>query len=304
MKAIVVHGGAGKWKPDKLKIALKGVEDAVMAGWKAMETGNALDAVIAAVSAMEDNPVFNAGTGSTLNLFGEVEPEASVMRGDTMEAGGVSGPRVKNPVQLARLVMEKTDHVILVGHGARLFAEAMGFREQDLVVEERKKIWRDMLQRLRDGREIDHWTKLQTLIKQHPEFTGDTVGAVAVDENGLCAAATSTGGVSLKLPGRMGDSPVPGAGNYACRAGAVSATGEGEGMLRSFAAGFVAELMAQGTDVESAVRAGVKRVESLTGKACGIIAVDENGGTAAHKNTPFMPHAIMKQGFDDPVVNS
>ncbi len=301
-KAIIVNGGAGPWKTERLEKALQGVREAVLVGWRVLLSGgSALDAAIEAVVVMEDDPVFNAGTGTCLNTMGFPELEALVMRGDTLEAGAVVGAPVKNPVRLARLVMEKTDHVILFGEGARMFARAMGFPEYDPVIPERIETYREMIEKLKQG-ESERWKKLPAFVKEHPEYMGDTVGAVAVDDSGLCAVATSTGGVFLKMPGRMGDSPIPGAGNYADKHGAVSLTGEGEGMIRTVAAKRASDLLASGMDPQAVVEAVVNEINEKTGKQSGIILVTADGRVASHYNTNSMPTAAMWEGLDGPLV--
>ncbi|MEO0140869.1 MAG: isoaspartyl peptidase/L-asparaginase family protein [candidate division WOR-3 bacterium] len=303
-KAIIVNGGAGPWKAERLDRALLGVKKAVLAGWRVLvEGGSALDATIEAVVEMEDDPVFNAGTGSCLNTLGFPELEALVMRGDTLEAGAVAGAPVKNPVRLARLVMEKTDHVILFGEGARMFARAMGFEEYDPVIPERVETYKEMMARLREGKS-ERWRRLPGFVREHPEFMGDTVGAVAVDESGVCAVATSTGGVFLKMPGRMGDSPIPGAGNYAGKAGAISLTGEGEGMIRTVAAKRAYDLLESGMLPDDVVKAVVKEVHEKTGKQCGIILVSADGTVASHYNTNAMPTSAIWDGLDEPITKS
>ncbi|MGB9590791.1 MAG: isoaspartyl peptidase/L-asparaginase family protein [candidate division WOR-3 bacterium] len=301
-RAIIVNGGAGPWKSDRLEKALLGVREAVLAGWRVLAAGgSALDASVEAVVLMEDNPVFNAGTGSCLNTLGFPELEALVMRGDTLEAGAVVGAPVKNPVLLARLVMEKTDHVILFGEGARMFARAMGFEEYDPIIPERVETYREMMAKLREGKS-ERWARLPDFVREHPEFMGDTVGAVAVDASGLCAVATSTGGVFLKMPGRMGDSPIPGAGNYANSFGAVSLTGEGEGMIRTVAAKRASDLLESGMDPQLVAEKVVSEIRNKTGKQSGIILVTAEGKTASFYNTNSMPTAAMWDGLDEPLV--
>lgn len=303
-KAIIVYGGAGLWKDERLRKAMPGVKNAALAGWKVFaDGGSALDAVIEAVVVMEDDPVFNAGTGACLNLLGEPELEALVMRGDTLETGAVFGARVKNPVRLARLVMERTDHVILVGDGARLFARAMGFPEHDPVIPERVDDYQNLMERLREG-SSERWARLPGFVREHPEYMGDTVGAVAVDSAGLCAVASSTGGVFLKMPGRMGDTPIPGAGNYASPAGAVSLTGEGEGMIRTLAAKKACDLLEAGVAPEDVARATIQEIQDKTGKICGIVLVSADGLVASHYNTKAMPTAAFWDGLDEPLVKS
>ena len=166
---------------------------------------------------LEDNPIFNAGTGAVLNFDGFCELDACVMESRDSRVGAVSGlQRVRNPVLVARKVMEETDHVMLTGDGAQRFARVMGFPDHDPVTPERRADWFDKRNRIDEvlgARAL----KMRRFLKEHPEYAGGTVGAAAVDASGVLAAATSTGGVTLKMVGRVGDSPVPGAGNYASR---------------------------------------------------------------------------------------
>ena len=191
--AIIVHGGAGAIKDDTLPARLRGCKEAALAGWRILERGgSALDAVEAAVVELEDNPLFNAGTGSTLNRLGRIEMDAAIMEGKSLRAGAVAAVSgVKNPINLARRVMEDGRHVMLAGEGALLFAREIGVPEcspEELIVENAQKLWDE-----RHG----------------------TVGCVAIDGGGASAVATSTGGTFNKLPGRVGDSPLLGCGTYA-----------------------------------------------------------------------------------------
>ena len=184
--SIIVHGGAGPIKDDSLPARLDGCKAAAQAGWQILtQGGSALDAVEAAVVALEDNPLFNAGTGSTLNSLGEVEMDAAIMEGATLRAGAVAAVSgIKNPIRLARRVMEDGRHVMLAGEGALLFAREIGFREcalESLIVDSERQRW---------------------------ESKHGTVGCVAFDRTGTLAVATSTGGIFNKLPGRVGDSPL------------------------------------------------------------------------------------------------
>ena len=201
--SIIVHGGAGPVKDDSLASRLDGCKQAALAGWRILQQGgSALDAAEAAVVALEDNPLFNAGTGSTLNSLGQVEMDAAIMEGASLRAGAVAAVKaIKNPIKLARRLLEDGRHVLLAGEGALLFAHSLGFPECDpasLIVDSEKQRW---------------------------DSKHGTVGCVALDRNGELAAATSTGGIFNKLPGRVGDSPLIGCGTYANKFGAVSCTG-------------------------------------------------------------------------------
>jgi beta-aspartyl-peptidase (threonine type) len=276
MLAILVHGGAGRWAPEEGTLAVAGVARAAAVGWRALaEGGSALDAVTEAVVALEDDPLFNAGTGSVLNGRGEVEMDASVMTGDTLAAGGVAClQRVRNPVLVARRVMEATDCVLLAGPAALAFAREQGFGDHDTGVP----------RALRGG------------------SAPGTVGAVALDAEGRLAAATSTGGRAGKRAGRVGDSPVPGAGNYASAHAAVSATGWGEHMLRYVTAKDVAERIARGASPDAALREALDDMARRFGEPIGAIALDARGSLAAVHGTEAMPHAWRRSG--EPAVTA
>jgi beta-aspartyl-peptidase (threonine type) len=282
---IIVHGGAGR-KLD-MRAHRRGVRRAALAGHKVLLAGgSALDAVVAAVVDMEDDATFNCGTGSALTMAGTAEMDAAVMT-DDLRCGAVGAlERVRNPILVARRVMETTDHVFLVGPGALRFARRMGFRPYDPVVDHRRRQYREMLERLNRGR---HPPYLPHLTSTAAEMGLGTVGAVARDERGRLAAATSTGAMMLRLPGRVGDSPLIGAGTYADAYGAVSATGHGEEIIRLVWAARAAQLMRQMT----APRAVRLAVELATRNGCrgGLIAVDRRGRVGYGFNTRSMSWA-------------
>src|SRR5258705_324475 len=197
--ALIAHGGAGSWRPGSDEDAIVGVKAAVEEGRAVLRAGGtALDAVCATVVRLEDNPIFNAGTGAVLNFDGFCELDAAVMESRESRAGAVAAlQRVKNPILVARKVMEETDHVMLAGEGALRVCRAMGFHDQDAVTPARRRDWEEKKTRLGEvlGK---HGLRMQRFLKDHPEYAGGTVGAAAVDMNGILAAATSTGGVTMK----------------------------------------------------------------------------------------------------------
>ena len=300
--ALIAHGGAGKWRPGSDDDAVEGLRVAVEAGRRVLSGGaDAIDAVCATVVMLEDNPIFNAGTGAVLNFDGFCELDASVMESREARVGAVSGlQRVKNPILVARKVMEETDHVMLTGDGAQRFARVMGFPDHDPVTPERRADWFDKRSRI-DEILGEQALKMRRFLKEHPEYAGGTVGAVAVDGNGILAAATSTGGVTLKLMGRVGDSPIPGAGNYAAPSVAASATGTGEFVLRSLATRAIAERVERGAELADAVGAVLDRLGADFDADVGLIAVDRLGATVARHRTRDMPHAFFSG--DGPVVS-
>jgi beta-aspartyl-peptidase (threonine type) len=276
--AIVVHGGCGRWEGRDARAALRGVRAAVAAGRGVLAAGgSALDAVCAAVVVLEDDPLFNAGTGSTLNREGDAEMDASVMTGESLRCGAVAViRRVRNPVLVARRVMEATPHVLLAGRGATAFARREGFRDYDPITPESRLRFRGALA---------------------GEAARGTVGAVARDADGRLAAATSTGGIALKLPGRVGDSPVPGAGNYATRFAAASATGRGELMLRHVVTKALCDRVAAGRSADRAALETVQRLPMERSGSVGVIVVDRAArvGVAIH-GRGTMPHAWFVAG--------
>jgi beta-aspartyl-peptidase (threonine type) len=292
--ALIAHGGAGRWRPGSDDDAMEGLRAAVEAGRGILaDGGSALDAVCATVAALEDNPIYNAGTGAVLNFDGFCELDACVMEGREARVGAVSGlQRVKNPVLVARKVMEETDHVMLTGDGAQRFARVMGFPDHDPVTPERRADWFDKRNRIEEvlGK---HALRMRRFLKEHPEYAGGTVGAAAVDGSGVLAAATSTGGVTLKMVGRVGDSPFPGAGNYASRRVAASATGTGEFVLRSLATRAIAERVEHGESLSRAMAAVIGRLGEDFDADVGLIAVDDAGTPAAMHRTRDMPHAFF-----------
>jgi L-asparaginase / beta-aspartyl-peptidase len=265
--AIIVHGGAGRVRIEELPQRLEGCNEAALAGWQILKQGgSALDAAEAAVVVLEDNPIFNAGTGSTLNSLGEVEMDAAIMEGETLSAGAVAAvQRIKNPIKLARRVMEDRRHVLLVGEGARLFAREIGFAEcspDDLVVETERKRW---------------------------EEKHGTVGCVALDNDGKIAVGTSTGGIFNKLPGRVGDSPLPGCGTYADEYGGISCTGHGEAIIRTVMAKSAVEFLKHGADPVSAAHQALILLAKKTAGTAGLIIIDRQGRIGYARNTPCMP---------------
>lgn len=272
--AIIVHGGAGNTSPeDRGADSAKGCLAAAEAGYRVlMQGGSAVDACVAAAMALEDDPIFNAGTGAVLNEDGEVELDASVMNGETLEAGAVAlVRRIKNPVLLSRAVMEKSGHVLLAGEGAERFALSQGFAlcdNQSLVTERARERWRK-------GRQTSH----------------GTIGVAAVDARGQVAAATSTGGTSNKRQGRIGDSPLIGCGTYAdSQKGAASATGHGESLIKVTLTREVVDALASGLPVSEACARAVKSLERVKGDG-GVIAVSPRGETGFAFNTQRMSRA-------------
>lgn len=290
MHAIAIHGGAGtlssaQLTPESDRAYRAGLQGAVRAGFEVLDKGgSSLDAVTVAVQALEDDPLFNAGRGAVLSADGTHELDASIMDGRNLAAGAVTGVRtVRNPIVLARLVMERSPHVMLAGEGAEDFAREQGLepvpnnhftterrqRELELLLEGKKAAGREALM--------------------------GTVGAVALDSHGNVAAATSTGGMTGKKWGRIGDSPVIGAGTYAANdCCAVSATGHGEFFLRAIVAHEIAALMRyRGLDIVQAADEVVMQQLVRMGGSGGVIAVGRDGRIAMPFNSEGMLRAAM-----------
>jgi len=290
--ALVVHGGAGKWRPGSDDEAIAGVAAAVEVGRGILEaSGSALAAACAAAVALEDNPIFNAGTGGVLNFDGFVEMDACVMESEYSQVGAVSGlQRVKNPILVARKVMEETDHCMLTGDGAQRFARTMGFGDHDPITRERRKDWEDKKAKLDEAMQ-ERAFKTRRFLREHPEYAGGTIGAVALDANGVLCAATSTGGYTLKLAGRVGDTPIPGAGNYADKVVGASATGTGEYVMRSLATRQIADYVRAGMKLDAAMSRMLDELVRDYNADVGFIAIDAMGNVAAQHRTESMPHA-------------
>ncbi len=291
--AIIVHGGAGRLRRTEPTRVLEGVRQAMEVGKAILEQGgSAMDACERAVQVLEDNPTFNAGTGSVLTLDGRCEMDASMMRGSTLEVGAVAAVRdLRHPISLARAVLEHSDHVLLSGEGAMQFARMLGFEPYDPVTEERRQQWKKLRDKLRQG-EYPRWAqKMKALLQEHPELFHGTVGCVALDEQGEVVAGTSTGGIFLKLFGRIGDTPIPGAGTYATPAGGASATGIGEGIMRVLLAYQVVEAMAQGIPAPEAARKAVRMLRDRVGLEAGVIAIDREGRIGFEHFSESMPVA-------------
>jgi beta-aspartyl-peptidase (threonine type) len=280
---LVIHGGAGSMQPGRLdpeqeKCARDGLEAALAAGSAILEKGeSAIDAVEAATRVLEEDACFNAGRGSVLTAEGAIELDAAIMDGRTRRAGAVAGLRTtRAPISLARLLMEQGPHLFLSGLGADQFARDAGLEQVD-------NRWFETAERRR---------QLEELLAQggfDDEVKYGTVGAVAVDVDGHVAVATSTGGLTAKRWGRIGDSPLIGAGTYADdRSGAVSATGSGEYFIRAVAAHQLAErVRLGGQSLQQALDAVLADIQSLGGKG-GLIAVAPNGDMAWGFTTPAM----------------
>lgn len=298
--AIAIHGGAGtilrsSMTPEKEKDYKQALHDAITAGEQVLKQGGiSLDAVEAAIRSLEDNPLFNAGRGSVFTHDGKNEMDASIMNGADLMAGAVSGlHNIKNPVSLAKAVMQQTEHVFLAGEGAIDFAKKINaeFMPDDYFFVQMRY---DQLQEA---------LKTDSIVLDHTETNEKkfgTVGAVAIDAHGNLAAGTSTGGMTNKKHGRIGDTPMIGAGTYAnnntC---AVSCTGHGEFFIRSVVAYDVSCLMEyKGLSLQEACDMVVKQKLVKIGGEGGLIAIDKNGNIELPYNSEGMYRASKKEGED------
>jgi beta-aspartyl-peptidase (threonine type) len=307
---LVVHGGAGtidrsKMTPEKEREYRAGLERALTAGYEILKRGGSgLDATEAAVRVLEDDPHFNAGKGAVFTSAGVNELDASIMDGKTLKAGAVASLRhVKNPITLARLVMDKAESVttkeprvgpvLIVGDGAEAFARENGVEMVDEKYFFTQQRW-DSLQKIKEAEKQGGTGEKKFFISE--EDRHGTVGAVALDQEGNLAAATSTGGMTNKRPGRIGDTPVIGAGTYANnQTCAVSCTGDGEYFIRAGVAHEVSALMEyRGMKLKEAAQTALDAAKKIGGKG-GLIAIDRNGNIALPFNTNG-----MYRGYIDP----
>jgi beta-aspartyl-peptidase (threonine type) len=288
---LIVHGGAWNIPKSEHKNHLQGVEKAVIVGYELLLSGkSAIKTVVETVKKLEEDATFDAGRGSFLNKNGEVEMDAIAMNGNDLSVGAVAAiQNVSYPVEVADLVRNKTEHILLVGEGATQFALQHGVEfcpTENLLV----------------GRELERYKELKRKkrIKTKEFFIsskrGDTVGAVAMDVEGCIAVATSTGGTPNKMPGRVGDSPIIGAGAYAdSRIGGVSSTGWGESIMKVMLAKTVIDNITKGMSLQRASDAAIEVLRQRVDGRGGVICIDTKGLACYAYNTPYMVRAIANQ---------
>jgi beta-aspartyl-peptidase (threonine type) len=280
--ALIVHGGAGADPASGREELRQGIRDAVAAGWAVLhQGGGAVDAVEAAVCAMEDNARFNAGRGSALTSEGTVEMDASIMEGDGLRNGAVACvTAMRHPISLARLILEDGPHSFFAGEGAMARARALGVPfcdPEELITDTQRK-------------------RLESR-------TGGTVGAVALDRRGLIAAATSTGGTAGKPPGRVGDSALIGCGTYAeSTSGGVSCTGDGEAIIRVVLARRTIDILKLAADPMHACQVAMDVLVEEGRGGGGLICIDWKGRLGWAHSTPLMPVGFMSPGHDAPAL--
>lgn len=291
---IAIHGGAGAITRAQLSVEkeqqyIQALSDIVASGQAILEQGgSALDAVTEAVRLLEECPLFNAGIGSVFTHEGTHELDACVMDGNSLEAGAVAGvSRIRNPILAARQVLEQSPHLLLIGEGAETFAQSHGLEPVPPETFSTPERWEQLQRALAANQTVLDHDGGEPL---NPETKFGTVGAVALDKSGNLAAATSTGGMTNKMPGRVGDSPIVGAGCYANNANvAVSCTGTGEVFMRTLAAYDIAALMEYaGLSLHQATERVVMEKLPALGGSGGVIAIDNEGNVALPFNSEGM----------------
>lgn len=297
---MVIHGGAGtilkkNMSPEKERAYKEVLTKALQTGYSQIKAGkSSLDAVEATIHVMEDSPLFNAGKGAVFTHEGRNEMDAAIMDGATQQAGAVAGVTViRNPISAARAVMEKSEHVMMAGAGAEAFAREAGLTLVDpsyFRTEERWKGLQDAIKQDSAKAVLDHGSKkTMKLGTENRDYKFGTVGAVALDQKGNLAAGTSTGGMTNKKYGRIGDAPIIGAGTYANNATAgISCTGWGEFYIRNVVAHDISAMMAyKGLSVQAAAQAAIEKVGKMGGDG-GLIALDKKGNVTMPFNTEGM----------------
>lgn len=303
--SIAIHGGAGtidkeKFSAEKEAAYRAKLQEAVEAGYKVLEGGgDSLKAVTTAINILENSPFFNAGIGAVYTYDGEHELDASIMDGRNRQAGAVAGVKqIKNPIDLARLVMDKSVHVMLSGEGAEAFAKTQGMPFVDNTVFDTEHRFEALKRAKKKLNKTENYQANHQLMPEN--YKMGTVGAVALDKHGNLAAGTSTGGMTAKRFGRIGDSPVIGAGTFADnRSCAVSATGHGEYFIRyNVASDICARVQYQGKTIQQAGDEVIHNVLKPIGGTGGVIIVDNKGNISLPFNTKGMYRASKKSGGD------
>jgi len=285
--SLIVHGGASDIPDAAVPAYRTGIRNALEAGRDVLaKDGPALDAVETAIMALEDDATFDAGIGSHLNRDGRVEMDAIIMEASTLRAGAVAAvQRIRNPIRVARKILESSPHILLTAAGAELFAQENGIPLCDpsqLIVQRQVNAW----QQCRRSRHKSAF--------HFPETHG-TVGAAARDSRGQLAAGTSTGGTCCKFPGRVGDSPLIGCGCYAdSEAGAISCTGHGEAIMKVVMAKTAAEFLRSGLSADAAAKECINILARRTKSTAGLILLDRNGTPGACFNTPRMGYGYIR----------
>jgi beta-aspartyl-peptidase (threonine type) len=300
---IIIHGGAGALRNSiNPEIYSEGLRRAVMSGFRKLEDGCALEAVVEAVYVMEESGIFNAGLGCCLTAEGTAEVDAGLMDGSSLAVGAVASLKnIRHPILAAKTIMERTDHVLMVGEGAMRLLSLYGFKpDPELVTEAKLRRLHELREKWLSGADRK-MSKNREIVKA---LSHGTVGALAIDRKGNVAAAVSTGGYWLKLSGRVGDTPIAGSGFYAENGvGGAVATGIGEYAIRLTLCRRTVELIRSGLNAKLAADRAISEVTSTFGEGTmGIITIDQQGGYGYSYNTEGMGRAIMMKDFSEPVV--
>jgi len=283
--ALIVHGGSGSVPPDA-DVRKAACERAADAAWALLEAGaSALDAVEEALRLLEDDPALNAGTGSDLQADGGIRMDATLMAADGRAGAVAQVPGLRNPIRLARYVLEQDAHVMISGREALELGLRVGLEPAVVATPAKVAHWEKNLDAA--GQRLDY-AAMATAWKRDSTARLGTVGCVALDADGRLAAGTSSGGTALCYPGRVGDSAVIGAGTYCSRLAGVSMTGLGERMLVMLSAKRFCDRVRDGLPIDRAARAVLEEVSRLTPGVAGLIAIDVNGGVVSMHDTPFM----------------
>lgn len=288
MPALIAHGGCGAVSAEEQDLRNAACERAADLGWRVLEGGGrALDAVESTVSCLEDEPLLNAGTGSYLQADGVARMDASIMASDGCAGAVAQVPGLRNPVRLARYLLEQDAHIMLAGPEALRLALGLGHETGVVATPKKIEYWQSHLTEA--CLKLDY-ARLAAEWKQDNPRLG-TVGCVALDRHGNLAAATSTGGTGQCYPGRVGDSPIIGAGTYCTPKAAVSMTGTGERIMVLLSAKRLCDLVADAKPLDAAARVVMAEIEALAPASAGLISIDASGKIVVLWDTPFMAYA-------------
>jgi beta-aspartyl-peptidase (threonine type) len=287
MSTIIVHGSV---ETSEEAPYIEGLKRAALQGYTKLNEGR-LKSIVAAVNELEDNPLFNAGLGSVLNKAGFVEVDGSIMDGETGKFSAVAAmPQTRYAISAAYRLLEESEHVILAGSGAALFAREMGIPSDNCIVSEQLESWKLANKMLDEGNKLDF--SLFTGLKKET----DTVGCIICDDNGKLAAGSSTGGSFMKLPGRVGDTPIIGGGIYSSDQSAVVCTGKGEAFILTLTAKFVDDQIRLGKHPQVIAEEAIERMTRLTGETGGLIVIDALERVGISHNCSTFPVIVVVNG--------
>jgi beta-aspartyl-peptidase (threonine type) len=288
VSTIIVHGSV---ETSEEVPYIEGLKKAALKGYNKLNEGR-LNAIVAAVNEMEDNPLFNAGWGSVLNRDGFVEVDGSIMDGETGKFSAVAAmPQTRYAISVAYRLLEESEHVILAGSGAALFAREKGIPSDDCMTSEQLESWKLACKLLSEGKKLDF--SLYTGLKKET----DTVGCIVCDDQGKLAAGSSTGGSFMKLPGRVGDTPIIGGGIFSSDKSAVVCTGKGEAFIQTLTAKFVDDQIRLGRHPQDVAEEAIERMTNLTGETGGLIVIDASERVGIFHNCSSFPVVVVANGI-------